>query len=446
MTPPAFLYDDAYITLASAEAVWSGGDRHYPGATPLSGITSPFHLAIVTALLAVLPPEWALLVSCLLGAAAYGAGLWWLARGEGLPRVEAAALVLAACGIGAISQQLVNGLETSWILAAVTWTLVCARRNWVVGLGVCCGTLPFVRPETAVLAAAILGNRVLLTRRLERPLIIAALAAPLPWLVLLFVTTGGIVQTSLAAKRDWYAETCWTWGHRGAVVGSGVLLWLQSNTLLSLGVVGLVKERFGRVLIAAAAATLVIWSLNVPDVLYTYQRFRYYTPFVPLLVLGVTVLPRWGRSVVVYFGAALALVTIVAVARLEPVAIAREQAVRDEVVAALQRQSASRVLVHDIGYLAYVGAAPTLIDMVGLKTPVAADAHRRLTGPTCGGSRAQALAEIAAATEPDVLVVWKPWDEHFVVTGSLRAAGWTLTRVGEFGGAEPIDVFLLNRP
>jgi hypothetical protein len=27
------------------------------------------------------------------------------------------------------------------------------------------------------------------------------------------------------------------------------------------------------------AWTLVIWSLNVPDVLYTYQRFRYYAEF-----------------------------------------------------------------------------------------------------------------------------------------------------------------------
>ena len=84
---PAFLYDDAYITLASAQAMWLGHDPHFPGTPALYGVTSPFHCVLIVGLLSFLPPLWALLISCLLGAAAYSAGLWHLGRLEGLSRL-----------------------------------------------------------------------------------------------------------------------------------------------------------------------------------------------------------------------------------------------------------------------------------------------------------------------------------------------------------------------
>jgi len=204
---PEFLYDDAYITLASARAVWHGGDPHFPHAGVVDGITSPVHFSLVTVLVALLPAEWALLASCLIGAAAYAAGLWMLGHHENLSRLESAALVIAGCGAGMISQHLVNGLETSWALAGVTWLLVCARRGWAVGIGVCCGTLPFIRPELGILAVAVTAHRIHQARRIESPLVAGGVVAAIPWLALMLWTTGGLVPTSLMVKRDWYAET-----------------------------------------------------------------------------------------------------------------------------------------------------------------------------------------------------------------------------------------------
>ena len=91
MATPNFLYDDAYITLASAQALWAGADPHFAGTPPLYGVTSPFHCLVVALLLPVLSPLWALMASSLAGAVAYAAGLWILGRGEQLGHLESAA-------------------------------------------------------------------------------------------------------------------------------------------------------------------------------------------------------------------------------------------------------------------------------------------------------------------------------------------------------------------
>ena len=443
---PAFLYDDAYITLASARAVWHGGDPHFPHAGVVDGITSPVHFSLVTVLVALLPAEWALLASCLIGAAAYAAGLWMLGHHENLSRLESAALVIAGCGAGMISQHLVNGLETSWALAGVTWLLVCARRGWAVGIGVCCGTLPFIRPELGILAVAVTAHRIHQARRIESPLVAGGVVAAIPWLALMLWTTGGLVPTSLMVKRDWYAETCWTWSRRAAVVGTGGGLWLRSNAFVSLGLIGLLRDRLGRFAVLAVVLTLFIWSLSVPDVLHAYQRHRYYAPFLPLLIAGLALLPLAVRQYAILLAALAAVVTTTAVVRLEPAAIARASDLRASVVRALRDSGSSRVLVHDIGYMPFDDAAPVFIDMVGLKDRRAARAHHELTGPTCGARRADALRAVALDERPDALVIWQPWDDYFGVSKALLEAGWRLRRLGAYGTTEPVVVYALHSP
>jgi hypothetical protein len=446
MPRPAFLYDDAYITLQNALALWNGGDPHYPDALSLSGATSPFHLLIVAGLLTFLPPEWALLTSCLAGTGVYAAALWALARGEGLTRPESAAIICAGLGVGMLSQHLVNGLETSWTLAGVTWAIKCARTASTPGFAAVCATLPFIRPELVILATALLLDRAVRQKSEAGTLAIATVAAIAPWLILMFVTTGGLVPTTLAAKRDWYAEGCWSVARRATVVGTGIWLWLRSCAFLSFGVLGLSRVRIGRVAAGAMVVTIIIWSTQVPDVLYGYQRHRYYVPFVPLLILGTLMLGARVRRLLTYGAAALAVITTAAVVRLEPAAIAGAQSLRTRVVDTLKSRGARRVMVHDAGYLAYADAAPTLIDMVGLKTPAAAALNHRLTGPSCGARRGDALAALATETAPDYLVVWEPWDQFFAVTDNLRRSGWRAEKIASLGSREPIAIFTLTPP
>ena len=446
MSRPAFLYDDAYITLQNALALWNGGDPHYPDTLSLSGATSPFHLMVVAGLLTVLPPEWALLASCVIGAAVYAVGLWVLARTEGLSQPESGAILCAGLGVGMLSQHLVNGLETSWTLAGVTWAITAARTGSTRRFAAICATLPFIRPELVILAAALLLERAIRQKAQAGPLAVAAAAAIAPWLLLMLITTGGIVPTTLAAKRDWYAEGCWPAVRRASVVGTGIWLWLSSCAFVSVGVLGLLREKIGRVAAGAMLLTIVVWATQVPDVLYEYQRHRYYAPFIPLLILGTFMLPPTVRRLVTYGAAILALVTTIAVIRHEPAAIADAQSLRVRVVDALKSRGARRVMVHDAGYLAFADAAPIFIDMVGLKTRAAAVLNRELTGPTCGDRRGDALRALAAETMPDHLVIWEPWDEFFRVSDSLRRGGWRTEKIASLGSREPIAIFSVLPP
>ena len=49
-------YDDGYITVTSAQALWSGAIPNYPGTPPLYGITSPVHTVLVAGARAVHGP------------------------------------------------------------------------------------------------------------------------------------------------------------------------------------------------------------------------------------------------------------------------------------------------------------------------------------------------------------------------------------------------------
>jgi hypothetical protein len=442
---PAFLYDDAYITLASAQALRMGGDPYFAGTAPLFGVTSPVHCLMLAGLLSLFPPLWALLVSSLLGTLAYGAGLWRLARHEQFGPTESAALLVAGLGAGMVSQHQVNGLETSWAMATVTWMLWAARSGRGGILAALGGTSPFVRPELAVFAVVLLAwDAWRRPHERWRMLAIAAVAAA-PWAALLAWQVGGIVPTTLAAKRDWYAEGCWDVGRRAGVVMRGLGGWLWAMPAVALGLPGLWRTTTGRLLTFAAGIVLVTWAASVPNVLHAYQRHRYYAVLLPLLLYGLLALPRWIRTPVVLVAGAMAVVSTASVVAFEPEAIARAMQVRHEISAALSSQQARRVLLHDAGYLAVSVAGREGVDMVGLKTPRAAVLHAQHTGPTCGRDRPVALAALAGEHQPSHLVIWEPWDEYFGVTRALREAGWSLTLVHTAHNREPVHIYALDR-
>jgi hypothetical protein len=443
---PEFLYDDAYITLASAQALWLGHDPHFPGTTPLHGVTSPAHCLIVAALLAVLPPAWALLVSCLAGSLVYGWGLWALGRFAGLRQVEAAGLVLAGLGAGMTSQHLVNGLETSWALATVTWLLVFSLRGEVGRLGALAGSAPFVRPELALLSAALLAWHTWTSPQKWRVMGTSAVCAALPFVLVIWIQTGSVVPSSLGAKQAWYAEGCWTAGRRARVVAAGLTGWLETMPLVAFGALGLARTGPGRVALAASAVVLTVWALSVPNVLHAYQRHRYFAVFLPLLVCGLVHLPRWIRPVLIGGAALMAAIATISVVRFEPTAIAQAMAVRRGVNATLAANGAARVMLHDAGYLAYSGAIREGVDMVGLKSPRAMALHEALTRPSCGEHRGEALARLAVETRPTHLVIWQPWDDFFHVTRALAAAGWRANRLATLGAVEQVQVYALTPP
>ena len=446
MPTPGYLYDDAYITLASAEALRDGLDPTFPGTPPLFGVTSPVHCVLVSALLTILPPEWALLASCILGTVLYGAGLWTLARREGLGPAERGAAVLCGLGAGMVSQHLVNGLETSLALAACTWLLAAARRGDSTLLGIVAGTAPWVRPELAVPALLLCSWHLWKQPRSWLRLASCAAASSTPWALLLFLQTGSFVPSTLEAKRSWYAEGCWTVGRRATVVMEGLAGWLAPMPIVAVGAIGLLRGASGRILLGSALLALTVWAFSVPNVLHAYQRHRYYAVFLPMLVFGLMQLPRWGRPVGLYGAAGLALLSIAGIVHFEPGAISQAMQVRDSVHRALSAHDVQRLLLHDAGYIAFKRAVPAAIDMVGLKSPRAAELHGTLTGPSCGEARGEAIRRLVETTRPTHLIVWEPWDDHFGIADALKHAGWSVDLVQSIPAPEPLHLYSLSKP
>jgi hypothetical protein len=213
---------------------------------------------------------------------------------------------------------------------------------------------------------------------------------------------------------------------------------------VALGMLGIFRTGLGRAAMGGSLLILGVWAWSVPNVLHAYQRHRYYAVFLPLLLYGVLQLPRWCRPVVIGLAGAMAVAAAASVVRFEPDAIAGAMRVRTGIVERLRAEGATRVLLHDAGYLAHAAAGQTGVDMVGLKTPQAAALHAALTGPTCGQQRAEALTQLAAAARPSHLVLWAPWDEHFGVTAALRTGGWMVERVGTIAAPEPVYVYAIN--
>lgn len=436
--PLAFPCDDAYITLHNAEVLLAGGDAAYPGVSPLTGATSLPHLALVTALRAILSAPWALLAAAWLGLLLYALALARLARACGLGVAAGTALLLAGLGAGLTAHQLFNGLETGLALAGTTWALALAAQRpapRATTIGLVCGTLPYLRPELALLALLLLLREA--RRRPRRQtirLVAAALAAALPWAVAYLVSQGLPFPQSGLVKRHFFAEECWPLGRRITVAGGH--LWQFAATLgpLLLGLPLLVCSSLGRIGLCFLAGLVLAFALLFPGALGHYEH-RYLQPVVPLLLLGLALAAaRPGRRAVRLAGTialvatcAYALVGVPAALRLDSRNSAFTRGELGALASFCRRHlpAGARLLVHDAGYLAHATDLE-LVDLVGLKTPAAARVHRQVTWPSCGQLRGEAVHRIAMAHRPHYLVVLSGWDRTFHISGALWLRGWGL--------------------
>ncbi len=184
-------------------------------------------------------------------------------------------------------------------------------------------------------------------------------------------------------------------------------------------------------LLIAAAALVLAYTTQFPGALGHYEyRYQYVLlPFALAAIAAARANPsRWIR------GASLAIALVAFDANVWGVGDRWEQHrqrcafTRAELagVATFVRTSLprdARVLVNDVGYLAFAGER-RMVDLVGLKTPRAVALHRQFTWATCGASRADAVHRLALDTRPTHLVVLDSWDAIYRIADGLRAHGW----------------------
>ena len=460
--PVVFPVDDAYITLHNAAVLVEGADPNY-GVSGLVGATSLLHLAMVAAFALVMPAEWALHTVMWLGVLAYATGALRLAFVHQASVSEALLILVAGCLAAEVPHQLMNGLETGWAMAALVWTMACAsetldRSRMTAAL---CGALPLLRPELVVVSGAVFALQAWRHWRARGaigaalPAIIAdagaAMAVVLPFVIALWVATGSPSPGTVNAKRQFFAEGCLPAAVKGSWVTANLISFASLLGALSAAAALLVIAPLGRAGLLFILALLLAYYREFPGALSHYEH-RYLYPILPFLLYGVVSVIRDGRRILRGIAVAIALASAVvstwtAPARWQRHSTFLEFTVNElAAVAEWARRSippASRVLVHDAGYIAYATDLP-LIDLVGLKTPLSAVEHARWTWPTCGRSRGQAVHRIALAANAEYAIVLRGWNAIFEIVPALRRAGWGVETLRTSRGG--YDVFRLTRP
>lgn len=425
---PDLRIDDAYITLHNARTLLAGGaDPAYAGSTALTGATSAVHLLAIAGLGLLLPLETASDLVGLLAILLYVAGLDRMAVQAGCSRVVLICLGLLA---GYQTLHLVNGLETGLAAAAIAWSLVLRDARW---LPVLCGTLPFLRPELALLALPLLVRQCWLVRGAPSQVLrITALAAAaaIPWVAFSWMMTGSLVPATGGAKIAFFAEAPLPLADKLMIASSAILH--SALLIVAIGGIGLWRRRAGW----CGAIFLLAWLGSATWVFpggLSHNYCRYLAEAVPVLLFGaaglLTAERRRVACVAVLCLVCLQVRTLQAAWETQRMAQAREA-----MVATLRATvpANARVAVHDAGYVAWRLPELRLTDVVGLKTPSSALAFVR--HPVRNEDRGPALAEIFASSGAEYFVCLT--DDPFWTTlaTDLARVGQSMEPLGQ-GGA-----------
>ena len=445
---PIFPVDDAYIVLHNAAALLSGHDPNYLGSSPLTGATSLVHLALVSLLMLRLGPLAALSTAAWLSTLLFALGVVRLARVSGVSRPQAVLAAGAGLAAGQTPHQLLNGLETGLVLAAVTWALVLLsgpRRSPSRMLPALCGTLPFLRPDLIPLAALffLLQTTRRWRGRRDRAGFLReagvdfgiALACLLPWALWYQVELGSILPTTVAAKRYFFAEAGGPPGLKlDTILHSFSLFGMEVGLLIGFaGFLG--GSRLGRIGLAFAAMLGTAYFAQFPGALMHYEH-RYLYPLLPFVLLGAIQAMQPAKPYRRAATAALALAlwqsVLVAPGYWAQHCRSCDNTVRNlgGVAAWCSRNlpAGTTLLVHDAGYISW-NSGFRIVDLVGLKTPGSIEYHRRLTYPSDGAERGEAIYQIALSRQPRYLIVLDGWEGIYHIASGLKAHGWVVQRI-----------------
>ncbi|MET0793992.1 MAG: hypothetical protein ABW061_20900 [Polyangiaceae bacterium] len=437
---PIFPVDDAYIVSHNAEQLLSRApDARFVGTPPVAGSTSAVHLVLVAAFALVLPVLWAQWCVMILGALAYALAVLRLGYVLGVSILEAWLLLALSLLVAQTPHQLLNGLETSWALAALTLAIAAVRdahgRRWE--LPVLCGLMPFLRPELSVVSALLLAQRVHQDFRKQGLHGVAgslgyAAAAALPWVLLDWASLGTPFPNTIGAKRNFFAEGCRSSARRASALESALFGFQDDVGILYWVVCLLPVTALGRFGVLFGALFAYAYYAAGPGLLRHYEH-RYLYLLLPWLIyaLGQALT---ARRAIRALSAGFLVLCLGQAAIQQPERWRWHLGWLDFTRSELQplarwldvHARGSKILIHDAGYVGFAVHAP-LVDLVGLKTPASLAPHRELTWPQCTkDARGRAIAQIAERAQPQYLVVLEDWDRIFGITDGLRKRHWQL--------------------
>jgi hypothetical protein len=447
--PPIFPLDDGYIYLHNAQVLHQGFDRNFPGVPALDGSTSPIYLLLVTILLFVFSPLWALQTAAWLGILLYALGLLRLAFAQQASILQAILFLILGLTFAFVPLQLLNGVETGWAMAGMVWLLALVSETETTGKriarNILCGTLPFLRPELLIFSGLFLAwqgwcywHQTQILSVVWRKLLIDilwVLLACAPWVMWYWSSTGLPYPETIGAKQAFFAENHWTfslkWQHFTrdlfaffAVLGNfnflGMLILLS---LTPLGRIGLVFIVF----------LLAGYCLVMPDAVACNSQ-RYVYILIPILLFGVISVIKYSVEWIHWSANCLLVIAVAWSLFYLPnnwnFYVEQSRAMTSGLIETAHWCRAhlpvnSKVLVHDAGYISF--ATPLhLIDMVGLKTPSNIRFHQALTLPSGGAHRIEAIAAIIRYSHAQYWVVLPEYESYFGLIHDVEKFGWRL--------------------
>ncbi len=438
---PVFPLDDPYITLHSAQVLHWGHDPNFPGVSALYGVTSAPFLLLLYLLLFVMSPLHALDAACWLGVLAYVSGLVRLSRQFRLKPIES--VLLAGLGlIGSfIPFHLLNGLETPWAFAAVTWALALSsgdRDNWewaALAGGIGASIRPDLLPFALLLALALTyqvykteGD--LDTVRKSAALFVLFALLPIVLCAAWYYEATGTAHTLTAtAKHYLVLEAAISPAKTLLLELQVIAVYLLSCGPLFVAMVRVWRYPIAKAIVLSLVLTILIAHLQFPFALYL-NHYRYLIVFVPAMVWATGMVlkdgrGRWHGRGLLYGSVVYSLLWLqvpISLYRLDCWFYDGElHLVAEWCTSNLPRNAT--VMVHDAGYISFASDF-RLVDLVGLKTPEAIALNKRYTWPSRGARRNEAVAALAQRTNAQYLIARRTWDIMAAVPDGLRELGW----------------------
>lgn len=449
LSPPVFPLDDAYLILHNAQVLHQGHDINYPGVSALVGATSAIYLALVAALLYVVPPLWALEIINWLALFLYALGLLRLAFAFSVARWQAIAFFIIGLTLAYTPLQFFNGLETGLTLALLTWTLVMFTqpnvgvtrilRNILISL------LPFLRPELAIFSFLLFLQQAWhywqqqhsMQYWLRNVFIDGAIVilAVLPWVFWYWLSTGTPWPETINAKQAFFAQT-----HLALSIKLAKTIGYLFRFIITISIFSFMAMLF--LLFFSPFAVISVIFMVLFCVIYTWyspialsfnvQRYLYV--WIPLLLIGVLAGLRHHNNKIRIIATATLIYTVCQALIFFPVCwydylVARNYyATELPAVAAWCQQhmpAHATVLVHDAGYLAFATQLH-LVDMVGLKSPENIQYHQQFTLPSNGAQRSLAIVAIINKTQPQYIIVSREWETLYGIIKNLQDVGWQI--------------------
>lgn len=477
-----FPLDDPYIVLHNAQVLHAGVDYNYPNSPALTGATSAVHLLLVSLLLYIFSPIAAIKISLWIAIILYSFGLLRLAGFYQISPWQSAAFLVCGLCVAYTPFHLINGLETGLAMAAVTWLLIFAlEKKLSYKFALLSGLAPFIRPELAILAGLLwLENLYSLLwhaapeqkqipakqrasawkaidhkkfRKIAGALSLSLITF-LPFVFWYWHSTGAFIPDTISAKQAYYAiVSCPLSLKLSSTFENLILFSRQFNSFAFLAsILFLSTASVGRTSLCFLGCFIALYTYFLPLMLNVdFNMGRYWYPLVPILLYGVLLgftIPgiRKLANIVLIICTCQALLHLPFVWQKYNFWQKINQSEFPQVSNWCKQQlpANAKILIHDAGYLAF-STHFQLHDMVGLKSPENIFYHQRLTQPSQGKRRVEALANIIKQQQPNFFVILRSWDKSFNIISNLPQYGITPKLLRRAPAASGYDIYQINQ-